>query len=454
MATQLTQARAGIITKEMREVAEDEGLPPETVRERVAMGTVVIPKNVHHEIRARGVGLGLRTKTNANIGASGFHQLLEEEIRKLDAAISHGADAVMDLSTGSEIDRVREELLRRSPLPLGTVPLYQVAAEASILTMDVETLFQCIEKQAQQGVDFMTVHCGVTRESVAKLRAHDRIAGIVSRGGALLAAWIEATGRENPLYEHFDRLCDIFAAHDVTFSLGDGLRPGATADATDRGQVAELIVLGELADRARARGCQVMIEGPGHVPLDQIAANVQLEKRLCGDAPFYVLGPLTIDFAPGYDHITAAIGGAVAAAAGADFLCYVTPAEHLRLPDVQDVIDGVVATRIAAHSGDVVKGVGGARERNAAMSRARKALDWESQYRLALDPDKARAYKEGSEAKGSKVCTMCGSLCSMNIDSATTARAPRAAFVPEVPPAPGARRPERAPDGCPLPPPR
>jgi phosphomethylpyrimidine synthase len=295
----------------------------------------------------------------------------------------------------------------------------------------------------------MTVHCGVTRESVTRLRAHERVAGIVSRGGALLAAWIESTGRENPLYEQFDRLCDIFAAHDVTFSLGDGLRPGATHDATDRGQVAELIVLGELADRARARGCQVMIEGPGHVPLDQIAANVQLEKRLCGNAPFYVLGPLTIDFAPGYDHITAAIGGAVAAAAGADFLCYVTPAEHLRLPDVQDVIEGVVATRIAAHSGDVVKGVGGARERNDAMSRARKALDWESQYRLALDPDKARAYKEGSEAQGSKVCTMCGSLCSMNIDSATTAKA--TPFVPAAPPAPGARRPEQAPAGCPLP---
>jgi phosphomethylpyrimidine synthase len=439
----------------MREVAEDEGLAPELVRDRVAAGTIVIPKNRHHDIRARGVGLGLRTTTNANIGASGFHQLLEEEIAKLDAAIDHGADAVMDLSTGCDIDRVREELLRRTPVPLGTVPLYQVAAEASILKMDVDTLFDCIEKQAQQGVDFMTVHCGVTRESVTRLRAHDRLAGIVSRGGALLAAWIEATGAENPLYEHFDRLCDIFLEHDVTFSLGDGLRPGATADATDRGQVAELVVLGELADRARARGCQVMIEGPGHVPLDQIAANVQLEKRLCGGAPFYVLGPLTIDFAPGYDHITAAIGGAVAAAAGADFLCYVTPAEHLRLPDVADVIEGVVATRIAAHSGDLVKGVGGARERNDAMSRARKALDWESQYRLSVDPEKARRYKEGSEARGSKVCTMCGSLCSMNIDSATTASASTAvAYVPEVPPAPGTSRPEQAPAGCPLPPPR
>jgi phosphomethylpyrimidine synthase len=448
MATQLTQARAGIITEAMRLVAADEGLSPEVVRERVAHGTVVIPKNHHHDFHPMGVGLGLRTKVNANLGASGLHQFLDEEVRKLDAAIKYGADAVMDLSTGDEIDRVREELLKRSPVALGTVPLYQVAAESSIMALDVDALFGCIEKQAQQGVDFMTVHCGVTRETITRLRAHDRLAGIVSRGGALLAAWMEQTGRENPLYEHFDRLCDIFAAHDVTFSLGDGLRPGATGDASDRGQLAELLILGELADRARARGCQVMIEGPGHVPLDQIAANVQLEKRACGGAPFYVLGPLTIDFAPGYDHITAAIGGAAAAAAGADFLCYVTPAEHLRLPDIDDVIEGVVATRIAACSGDLVKGIAGAKERNDAMSRARKALDWEAQYRLALDPDKARRYKEGSEAAGSRVCTMCGSLCSMNLDTATTARA--GAFVPKVAPAPDAKRPAEAPAGCPI----
>ncbi|HEY3353840.1 MAG TPA: phosphomethylpyrimidine synthase ThiC [Polyangia bacterium] len=450
MATQLTQARAGIVTPEMRLVAADEGLSPEVIRARVAHGTIVIPKNRHHDFHPMGVGEGLRTKTNANLGASGLHQFLDEEVRKLEAAITHGADAVMDLSTGAEIDRVREELLKRSPVALGTVPLYQVAAESSIKSMDVETLFACIEKQARQGVDFMTVHCGVTRATVAKLRAHDRLAGIVSRGGALLAAWIEATGQENPLYEHFDRLCDIFAEHDVTFSLGDGLRPGATGDATDRGQLAELLVLGELAERARARGCQVMIEGPGHMPLDQVAANVMLEKRVCGGAPFYVLGPLTIDFAPGYDHITAAIGGAVAAAAGADFLCYVTPAEHLRLPEIDDVIEGIVATRIAACSGDLVKGIRGAKERNDAMSRARKALDWEAQYRLALDPEKARRYKEGSEAAGSRVCTMCGSLCSMNLDSATTARKDAPQFVPQVAPAPGAARPAEAPAGCPI----
>jgi phosphomethylpyrimidine synthase len=445
MATQLVQARAGIVTDEMRAVAADEGLDPELIRQRVACGTIVIPKNRHHDFHAIGIGQGLRTKVNANLGASGLHQFLDEEVRKLEAAIRYGADAVMDLSTGSEIDRVRAELLCRSPVALGTVPIYQVAAESSIQSMDVETLFACIEKQACQGVDFMTVHCGVTRETVRRLRAHDRLAGIVSRGGALLASWIEATGRENPLYEHFDRLCDIFVEHDVTFSLGDGLRPGATGDASDRGQVSELLVLGELAERARARGCQVMIEGPGHVPLDQIAANVMLEKRLTGGAPFYVLGPLTIVFAPGYDHITAAIGGAAAAAAGADFLCYVTPAEHLRLPDMQDVIDGVVATRIAACSGDLVKGISGAKERNDAMSRARKALDWEAQYRLALDPDKARRYKEGSEAAGAKVCTMCGSLCAMSLDSATTTQpAPRLVAVP------GVRRPLGAPDGCPL----
>ena len=275
-----------------------------------------------------------------------------------------------------------------------------------------------IERQARQGVDYMTLHCGVTRESVKRLRAHQRIEGIVSRGGALLAAWIERTGNENPLYEHFDEVCAILREHDVTISLGDGLRPGATGDATDRGQIAELLVMGELTERARAMGVQVMIEGPGHVPLDQIEANVKLEKRVCGGAPFYVLGPLTCDVAPGYDHITGAIGGAIASAAGTDFLCYVTPAEHLRLPDIDDVREGVIATRIAAHSGDLVKGVRAAKVWNDQMSRYRKALNWEGMYAMAMDPDKARRYKEESEAAGSNVCTMCGSLCSVNIDNA------------------------------------
>jgi len=301
---------------------------------------------------------------------------------------------------------------------IGTVPIYQVGSEGSIMELGAEKFLDVIERQARQGVDFMTLHCGVTRETVKRLRGHQRIEGIVSRGGALLAAWIERTGNENPLFEHFDEVCEICRAHDVTISMGDGLRPGATGDATDRGQIGELLVMGELTERARKNGVQVMIEGPGHVPLDQIEANVKLEKRVCAGAPFYVLGPLTCDVAPGYDHITGAIGGAIAAANGTDFLCYVTPAEHLRLPDIDDVRDGVIATRIAAHSGDLVKGVRGAKVWNDQMSRYRKALNWEGMYAMAMDPDKARRYKEESEASGSNVCSMCGSLCSINIDNA------------------------------------
>jgi len=416
--TQIEAARKGLVTSEMIEVAEDEGLLAEDVRARVASGEVVIPHNQHHRFRAIGIGRGLRTKVNANIGASNFHQLLEEEVEKLYTAVRFGADSVMDLSTGTDLDKIRGELLSRAPVMLGTVPIYQVASERSIMELEKEFFLDVIERQAKQGVDYMTLHCGVTRETVKRLRGHQRIEGIVSRGGALLAAWIERTGNENPLYEHFDEVCAILREHDVTISLGDGLRPGATGDATDRGQLAELLVLGELTERARASGVQVMIEGPGHVPLDQIEANVQLEKRVCAGAPFYVLGPLTCDVAPGYDHITGAIGGAIAAAAGTDFLCYVTPAEHLRLPDIDDVREGVIATRIAAHSGDLVKGVRAAKVWNDQMSRYRKALNWDGMYAMAMDPDKARRYKEESEAAGSNVCSMCGSLCSINIDNA------------------------------------
>ena len=416
--TQIEAARKGIITQQMLEVAEDEGLAPEEIRDLVASGEAVIPHNIHHEFRAIGIGKRLRTKVNANIGASNFHQLVDEEVEKLYTAVRFGADSVMDLSTGTDLDQIRVEILSRCPVILGTVPIYQLASERSIMDMDADHFLEVIERQAKQGVDYMTLHCGVTRDSVAKLRGHQRIEGIVSRGGAVLAAWIERTGEENPLYSHYDEVCKILREHDVTISLGDGLRPGATGDATDRGQLAELLVLGELTERARAAGVQVMIEGPGHVPLDQIEANVKLEKRVCGGAPFYVLGPLTCDVAPGYDHITGAIGGAIASAAGADFLCYVTPAEHLRLPDKQDVLEGVIATRIAAHSGDLVKGVRAAKVWNDQMSRYRKALNWEGMYAMAMDPDKARSYKEESEAAGSNVCSMCGSLCSINIDNA------------------------------------
>ena len=417
--TQLSQARSGVVTEEMKQVAQAEGLEPEAIRQGVAEGAIVIPHNRHHAFPAVGIGKGLRTKVNSNIGASGYHQDKDEEMEKLRVSLRCGADSVMDLSTGKDLDEIRTALLAQCPVVFGTVPIYEAACEGSIEDLSPEDLFGVIEKQARQGVDFMTVHCGVTRETVRHLRAHPRRVGIVSRGGALLAAYIERTGRENPMYEQFDRLCEIFFEHDVTFSLGDGLRPGGISDATDRGQVAELLVLGELTERARKKGCQVMIEGPGHVPIDQIPANVQLEKRLCSGAPFYVLGPLVTDVAPGYDHITAAIGGAIAAAAGVDFLCYVTPAEHLRLPTIEDVKEGVIAARIAAHAGDLVKGVKGAREWDEEMSRRRKALDWNGMFELAIDPEKAKRFREESEAAKDAVCTICGKLCAMKLDSET-----------------------------------
>jgi phosphomethylpyrimidine synthase len=431
--TQIEAARKGTITPEIAEVAEDEGLASEEIRALVATGEIVIPHNRHHDFRAIGIGKRLRTKVNANLGASNFHQLIEEEIEKLYTAVRFGADSVMDLSTGTDLDKIRVEIVSRCPVILGTVPIYQVAAEGSIMELSWERFATVIERQARQGVDYMTLHCGVTRDSVKSLRGHQRIEGIVSRGGALLAAWIERTGHENPLYEHFDEMCEILREHDVTISLGDGLRPGATGDATDRGQLAELLVLGELTERARKNGVQVMIEGPGHVPLDQVEANVRLEKRVCAGAPFYVLGPLTCDVAPGYDHITGAIGGAVASAAGNEFLCYVTPAKHLRLPDIDDVRDGVIATRIAAHSGDLVKGVRAAKVWNDQMSRYRKALNWDGMYAMAMDPDKARRYKEESEASGSNVCSMCGSLCSINIDNAAIKFTRKRAVAAEAP---------------------
>ena len=416
--TQMEQAGRGRITEEMKYVAAVEGVDPEELRRRIAAGHAIIPKNIRHGHNPIGVGRGLSTKVNANIGTSGHHQQLHEEVEKLRVAVASGAEMIMDLSTGDELDLVRREILRRCPVILGTVPIYQAVADrGSVYDMTADDLFGVIEKHARDGVDFVTVHCGVTREAVRRLDSDGRIAGIVSRGGSMLASWMARSGEENPLFTQYDRLLDIAREYDMTLSLGDGIRPGATGDATDAAQIQELLTLGELTRRARARSVQVMIEGPGHVPIHQIEANVQIEKRVCGGAPFYVLGPLTSDIGAGYDHITGAIGGAVAAAAGADVLCYLTPAEHLRLPTITDVRDGVIATKIAAHSGDLAKGVWGAKERDDQMSLYRKRLDWEGQYRLALDPEKAREIRRMSEDYDKAICTMCGTLCSMALEN-------------------------------------
>jgi phosphomethylpyrimidine synthase len=423
MTTQLHYARAGKITPEMQTVANRENVNTEWLRNEIAEGRTVIPKNCNHNFEPRGIGAGLTTKVNANLGTSEKHCHLPEELEKLKIAVKYGADSIMDLSTGGNLRVILKKILNTSPVMVGTVPIYSVATrllarEKTIASLDPEELFNEIEFQAKAGVDFMTLHCGVTRSTVSFLQNDDRVCGIVSRGGAILKRWMAENNAENPLYEHYDRILDICEKHDVTISLGDGLRPGAGADATDRGQIAELLVLGELVDRARERGVQVMVEGPGHMPLNQIEMNMKLMKRICHDAPFYVLGPLTTDSAPGYDHIVSAIGGTVAAIHGADFLCYVTPAEHLCLPNAEDVRNGVIASRIAAHSADVVNNVNGARQRDFIMSKARRDLDWETMYRQALDPEMARMRKNDSESSEEDHCTMCGNLCAVKNDKA------------------------------------
>jgi phosphomethylpyrimidine synthase len=422
--TQLSQALAGIVTPEMTEVARQESLDPEIIRQKVAAGRVVIPKNCGRDFFVRGIGEGLRTKVNANIGTSPEHADLDEEIAKLQVSIAAGADSVMDLSTGGDLDAVRKVILEKSCVMVGTVPIYGAAArllqqDKQIVQLTADGLFEEIERQCREGIDYITVHCGITRRSLEVLESCHRVAGMVSRGGSILALWMKHHRKENPLYEQFDRLMDIAFEYDVTLSLGDGLRPGAIADAGDRAQFEELVILGDLARRAKARGVQTMIEGPGHVPLDQVKSQIQIEKTVCDGAPFYVLGPLTTDVAPGYDHITSAIGGAIAAAAGADFLCYVTPAEHLRLPTIAEVREGVFAARIAAHSGDIAKGIPGASDWDRKMSEARFALDWEGMYNLALDGELARSKRRNSEAYDQMVCTMCGKLCSINLNKSS-----------------------------------
>ena len=419
--TQLESARKGQITPEMEAVAQDERMDIDLLVKRIAEGTVVIPKNATREVASvRGVGLGLRTKVNANIGTSATYPNVEDELVKLRVALEAGADAVMDLSTGGDITGIRERIIADCPVPLGTVPIYEVAARiaderGAITRITGDDLLQTVEMHAKQGVDFVTLHCGITKESIKRLRDQGRVTDVVSRGGAFLVKWILANDMENPLYERYDDVLELARKYDITLSLGDGLRPGCGADATDRAQVQELIILGELVKRAREAGVQAMVEGPGHVPMDQIAANMQIQKRLCEGAPFYVLGPLVTDVAPGYDHITSAIGGAIAAMSGADFLCYVTPAEHMGLPVAADVKEGVIAARIAGHAADIVKGIPGAREWDLEMSKARKARDWNRQIELAIDPARARELRDKRSGGNDDVCSMCGELCAMKV---------------------------------------
>jgi len=415
--TQLQKAKAGKITPQMVAVADSEGLDPEFVRREVANGRLVIPANSgRNNQTVYGVGLGLSTKVNANIGTSADFSSLEDELEKVKTAIETGAHAVMDLSTGGEIKTIRQAIRQSCSVMLGTVPIYQAGQEAvdrngSVLSLTAENIFEAIENHCAEGVDFITVHCGITARAVQVLKDQGRITNITSRGGSIMAAWMAAHGQENPLYHQYDRLLNIAKRHDVTLSLGDALRPGCIADGTDRAQVEELLTLGALVDRARVAGVQVMVEGPGHLALDQIETNIKLQKSICKEAPFYVLGPLVTDIGVGYDHITSAIGGALAAWAGADFLCYVTPTEHLALPNNEDVRQGVLASLIAAHAADIAKGHLKARQRNTAMAKARASLDWEAMANLSLDPMHFRQVRHNRHTTATGACSMCGHLC-------------------------------------------
>jgi phosphomethylpyrimidine synthase len=416
--TRILHARSGAVSDECREVARVEHTTPEAVRDSLAAGEIVVCAGNVRGIAPTAVGRGMRIKVNANIGTSSDASSVEEEIEKALVAVEYGADMLMDLSTGGDIAETRRRILDAVRAPVGTVPIYEACVRAArkrkgMVTMTADDLFAMIEEHLAGGVDFVTVHCGVTRAVVERLREQGRLTDIVSRGGAFMVEWMLANERENPLYEDYDRLLDLTGRYDAVLSLGDGLRPGCLADATDRAQIGELIVLGELVDRARSAGVQAMVEGPGHIPLDQVETNVKIMKSLARNAPFYVLGPLVTDIAPGYDHITSAIGGALAGMYGADFLCYVTPSEHLCLPTKEDVKQGVIAGRIAAHAADIARGYPGARDRDDAMSEARKHLDWERMFALSVDPSYARARRAASKPRDEKLCTMCGEFCAM-----------------------------------------
>ncbi|MCP4343406.1 MAG: phosphomethylpyrimidine synthase ThiC [Desulfobulbaceae bacterium] len=424
MQTQMEYAREGKITDKMKAAAREASISPEILRDNIARGTAIIcHNNLHLNGKPLAVGEGIRTRVNANIGTSKDDTSIDNELEKVRVAVNAGADAIMDLSTGGPIDEIRAAIIAETDICIGSVPLYQAACDTvmkkgkAIVDMTVDDIFAGIKKHLDDGVDFITVHCGVTRRTLEFMDREGRLMDVVSRGGSFTCAWMSHNEAENPLYEYYDRLLELIKPYDATLSLGDGFRPGCIADATDRAQIHELITLGELTQRAWDQGIQVMIEGPGHVPLNQVEANIRLQKSTCHGAPFYVLGPLVTDIAPGYDHITSAIGGAIAASAGADFLCYVTPSEHLCLPTAQDVHDGVMATRLAGHAADIVKGIPGAMERDIAISKARKALDWEKQYELALDPALARKRRGATAgvADAHGACTMCGEFCAYKI---------------------------------------
>lgn len=416
--TRMELAKRGMVTDEVKTVAAAEGISPEQLSEDIAKGVSVIPINNNHGIAPVGIGRSMRTKINANIGTSKDKVSIESEMEKLEVLVKYGADAVMDLSTGGPIRELRSMMLKKSPVAVGTVPIYEAAVKAaeqkgSISKMTADDLFAVIEDHAAEGVDFITVHSGLNMKAVERLRNEGRILDIVSRGGSFLLEWMIYNDEDNPLYVQYDRLLEIAYRYDMTLSLGDGMRPGCLADATDRTQIEELLTLGELRDRAVDRNVQVIIEGPGHVPLNQVELNVKIQKEICKGAPFYVLGPLVTDIGMGYDHITAAIGGAVAGAAGADFLCYVTPSEHIRLPSIEDVKEGVIVSKLAAHAADIAKGIKGAMDADIKMARCRKALDWNGQIALSLNPDKVRAWRAEVPPTESEVCSMCGEFCAI-----------------------------------------
>lgn len=414
--TQMNAARHGIITDEIRTVAEKEGIAPEKLMEYVAAGTAIIPCNKNHKaISPAGVGSMLKTKINVNLGTSRDCKDLNMELEKVQSAVDMGAEAIMDLSSCGDTQKFRRLLTEKCPAMIGTVPIYDAVVyyHKPLIQITTDEWIDIVKMHAQDGVDFMTIHCGINKETAVKFKRNKRLMNIVSRGGSIIFAWMEMTGNENPFYERFDEILDICQQYDVTLSLGDACRPGCIMDATDAPQIEELITLGELTKRAWEKDVQVMIEGPGHMPLNQIAANMEIEKTLCHGAPFYVLGPLVTDIAPGYDHITAAIGGAVAAMNGAAFLCYVTPAEHLRLPDLDDVKEGIIASKIAAHAADIAKGLPGATDWDLKMDKARKVLDWEKMFDVAIDPEKARRYRESSKPEKEDTCSMCGNFCAV-----------------------------------------